>query len=169
MSNSIQDHIAGTNYKFEIGGVEYEMRPPTPGERDKAELIEARTGRYLRMTDDEIKELAKLPPPEEEIAYYEALIDIELQRIKASDEDNLDLELIERNMQAMKANIRLRTAATSIVNVAAAQKRNRYLAKTLLVDNDYSELHPGIQDELTNKASEIWSDLSEIPFLSEQQ
>jgi len=39
MSNSIQDHIAGTNYKFEIGGVEYEMRPPTPGERDKAELI----------------------------------------------------------------------------------------------------------------------------------
>jgi len=166
---TIQQHIDAETYKLTLGEETYEMRPPTPGERDEAELIESRTARFLRMTDKEIQELAKLPPPQEEIDYYNALIDIELARIKASDDDSIDLELIERNMAAMKANVKLRTAASSIITQASMQKRNRFLAKTLLVDRDYSKLPPAIQDALTEKAGEIWNDIAELPFLSEKQ
>ena len=158
--SKLQKHIKAEPYEFEIAGKTYRMRPPTPAERDEAELIEAKTARYLRMTDEELKELAKLPPPEEEIAYFEELINIEMERIKASDEDNIDLELIERNMRTMKAALRLRTAATSIINKMAAKKRNRFLAKTLLVDEDYSALPAYVQDQLTEKAGEFWSDLA---------
>jgi len=166
---NLQDMLEGKPVTVEIGNKEYQLRQPTSAERDEAELIEAKAGRYLRMTDKEIKELAELPAPQEEIEYYNALIEMEIERIKASDETNTDVELIDRNARAMKANLKLRTAATTIITQYATNKRNKFLAKTLLIDEDFDNLLPFEQDALAQAAAGIMNDISSIPFLLETQ
>ena len=164
---TLQKMIDGTPIDVVVGSKTFKLKQPTSAIRDEAAFIEAKTARYLRMTDDEIIRLSELPPPQEEIDFYNTLIDQQLEKLAASDDSNVDMEAIKDNADAMKPNMKLRTAATSIINAYSQNKRNKFLAKQLLIEQDFDKLLPNEQDAIVNAAGQMYNDLNTLPFLSE--
>ena len=170
----LETHVQGRGLLFEVGGENYILRPPTPAERDEASRIEQTEKRWLRMTDEKVKALADMDPPQEEYEFFKLLAKFEeriMREAEKSDDD--DVEELERRINGMYSGVETRTAADKLVQAHGKQVRNRYLAKTLLCDNDWNPLsfdmaEIALQEEATRKAEELWDSVEELPFLSKQ-
>ena len=89
-----------------------------------------------------------------------------------AESDETELDRLERRVNLMYETVRSRTAADTPLDNIGRAKRNRWLARTLICDGDgneidYDELSIKVQDVARDKADELWSDLSELPFLSD--
>ena len=72
---NLKNHLEGRGMVFEVDGVKYILRAPSPDERDEAMRVDSVAKRIAIVKNDEIKELLEYPAPKQEIELYESLID----------------------------------------------------------------------------------------------
>lgn len=171
MASKVTKVLEGQGYAFEADDKMYALRAPLSNERDDAARAESITKRLARMNDKDIIALAKLPAPLEEIEFYTELVKYEEKQLRA-ETDESEQEDLERRINMMYKKVNLRTAAESELNEIGRVKRDRYLARTLLIDEegkpvDISKGSIELQDNARDAASDLWNDLNNLPFLSE--
>lgn len=171
---TLESHVKGRGLLFEVDGESYILRPPTPAERDEASRTEMIQRRWLRLNDPLVAELSAQEPPEEEQELYRLLIKFEEKMMRsAEDNDDEDVEELERRINQMYSSTGTRTAADNIIAKHGRQCRNRYIAKACLCDLslnpiDFNEAEIALQEEATRQADEMWDNIESLPFLSEQ-
>ena len=150
--------LQGAGLLFTLGGKDYKLRQPYDFEFDRALQVQRAEERYVRMNDEKVKQLAEQEAPYEEIAFLKSLAELEIDLLKASAElgHDIDKDDFQRRSRQIYDIIEHRTAADTLIKEFGIAARNRYLAKTLLVDEDYKALPVAVQNAIADKAGEMF-------------
>ena len=171
-AQTLEEIANGAPLRFTVGGEKYQLRAPTPEEKAEAENAQT-AARLLRSFDPEVAQLAQLPATAEQNAGLLELRDL-YEKVLHSEQGQTILSkeqkrYIDGIINSLYEQLERRTAAEPLLDSYSARRRNIWLARHLLQDQDgraldFNAIGIAAQEAAIDEAGRLLRDYSLLPF-----